>query len=253
MAPSAYHGRKKFCSKKCLYDRTKIKMTCEWCGNPFSVGPSKSKMARFCSLDCSRKVIPAQRLKTINSRYSKEEQREWAKAGGKALAENGAPWNKGKTKDTDERIAIQARGLIGHKPNPGSGRGKGGWRDDIQMYVRSTWEADVARIFNLLGIQFEYEPRVFEFRSPSGDVFDTFRPDFFLPRFNLWVEISSWLSPSKKLRLSLLSQQYPDINFFHVTVDVYSGLRTLFKDKIAQWEGKGRGVGNCQSLLALVA
>jgi hypothetical protein len=113
-------------------------------------------------------VIPKQRTATINERYSKEEQREWAYNAGKAAALSGPPWNKGLTKDTDERISKQALQLVGHKPYHGSGRGKGGWRDDIGMYVRSTWEADVVRVLKYLGVVFEYEKRKFEFRDETG-------------------------------------------------------------------------------------
>ena len=189
------------------------------------------------------------RLNTISQKYTKEQRAVWASYGGRGHE----PWNKGLSKESDERIATQARGLMGHKPNPGSGIGKCGWRDDIGMFVRSTWEADVVRVFQYLGIEFEYEKKTFRFKDTEGNLIDTMLPDFYLPRFNLWVEVSGWMSKQKTEKIKLFREQYPKENLFSLDVKVYTGLRDMFAGSIPNWEGKGVGIGDCNELLKFVA
>jgi len=187
------------------------------------------------------------RMETIKKRYTPQQRSRWAGVAGAA----GGGWNKGLTKETDNRVAKQAKTLIGHPPFPGSGRGKGGHRQDIGLYLRSTWEADVARIFNLLGIQFQYEPRAFSINT------GTYRPDFHLLDMDIWIEVSGWVSEDKKRKLADMSQLYPDIKIIHIDRPGYSWLFTTFAHQIPQWEGKPRGTGRpiefLQSLLKEVA
>jgi len=206
----------------------------------------QSLVGQARSLPKTTKASAEKRLSTMKDRYSQEEVSGWASRGGQATAEGGV-WNKGLTKETDERVAAQAKALIGHAPNKGSGCGKGGYRDDIQMYVRSTWEADFVRILNLLGVDFEYEPKCFDLGG------DSYLPDFWIPKFQLWVEISGWISPQKACRLELFRTKYPQENLFHLDKGVYSGLASMFRHKIPNWEGKPRGEGSCIPLIKLIA
>lgn len=63
------------------------------------------------------------------------------------------------------------------------GRGKTGFRKDIGHFVRSTWEANYARILNYKGIRYEYEPHRFD--TPYG----SYCPDFWLVDKGVFVEI----------------------------------------------------------------
>ena len=207
---------------------------------------AKSLVLQAKSLPKTTEESARKRLVTMRDRYTSDEVADWASRGGLAAAEGGA-WNKGLTKDTDERVAAQAQALIGHAPNKGSGRGKGGYRDDIQMYVRSTWEADFVRVLNVLGLDFEYEPKCFDLGG------DSYWPDFWIPQFQLWVEVSGWVSPQKACRLELFRTRYPQENLFHLDKGVYSGLASMFRHKIPNWEGKPRGEGSCVPLIKLIA
>ena len=56
---------------------------------------------------------------------------------------------------------------IGANVPPGSTpRGVGGYRHDLPHFVRSTWEANLARVFMHRGVAYEYEPEIFDL--PSG-------------------------------------------------------------------------------------
>lgn len=200
------------------------------------------------------KTQTEKRKKTINAKYSKKEQLSWSSKGGITNSiKNNGPWNKGLTKETDVRVAKQAQILMGHFPNPGSGRGKCGFRKDIKLYVRSTWEADFVRILRFLDIDFNYEAKRFDFFNKSGQITDTYRPDFFLPEYNLWIEISGWVSKDKSRKLKMFKAFYPEYKLFHIDETVYSGLKNIFSFKVQNWEGDSRSIGDASSLMSLLS
>jgi hypothetical protein len=63
----------------------------------------------------------------------------------------------------------------------GHGRG-GSYRG---TWFRSRWERNVARVLDLLGLTWEYERSV---RLSDGG----FRPDFYLPELDLWLEVKGF-------------------------------------------------------------
>ena len=83
------------------------------------------------------------------------------------------------------------------KPAPkGSGSGISGFRKDINLYVRSTWEANFARILLYLNIEFEYENNVFYFNIENNS--HSYRPDFFIKRKNMYYEIKGHAKSRKE-------------------------------------------------------
>jgi hypothetical protein len=198
---------------------------------------------------CLSPAAVEKRLRTINQRYSKEQQNSWSSAGGLESGRRGV-WNKGLTKQTDSRVAAQAQSFLGHTPNPGSGTGRSGFRSDVGFYVRSTWEADVVRVFRYLGLPFAYEPERFFLDSPDGCI--SYLPDFYLPSVALWVEVSGWVSPQKRLKVQLFQDQCSE-TFFHVDPSVYAGLASVFSPALPGWEGKARGTGDATVFLNLLS
>ena len=64
---------------------------------------------------------------------------------------------------------------------------KTGFRTDIQLNVRSNWEANFVRILNGYSIKFEFEPTVFSFPIKRGT--RGYTPDFFINKTGEWVEL----------------------------------------------------------------
>lgn len=64
--------------------------------------------------------------------------------------------------------------------SPKATKSKPGIRKDIDPAIcfYSTWEANIARVFNLSGIVWEYAPKIFYLGG------HTYRPDFYLPEEN---------------------------------------------------------------------
>lgn len=77
-------------------------------------------------------------------------------------------------------------------------------------------EAEIARLLDYYGIHWEYEPRTFVLeRDVDGQPVVSFAPDFYLPDYDLYLEITT-IKPSlinrKNRKIRMLREAYPDIN-----------------------------------------
>jgi hypoxanthine phosphoribosyltransferase len=76
-------------------------------------------------------------------------------------------------------------------------------------------EAELARILDFYEVGWEYEPTVFPLRwSLSGDVVESFAPDFYLPEVDLYLEMTTLrqkLVRKKNRKLRRLRELYPDV------------------------------------------
>lgn len=77
-------------------------------------------------------------------------------------------------------------------------------------------EAAFARILDFYGVEWDYEPRTFPLKwDQNGKVLEAFKPDFYLPQQNLFVELTTLrpkLTLRKNRKLKLVKELYPDIN-----------------------------------------
>lgn len=96
-----------------------------------------------------------------------------------------------------------------NQKNPYS-RAKGGKRKDLDnIYFRSSWEANIARYYNYIGVKWEYEPKTFIFNNITrGSV--SYTPDFYLPEQDKWIEIKGWMDGKSKTKLKRFEKQYPE-------------------------------------------
>jgi hypothetical protein len=76
-------------------------------------------------------------------------------------------------------------------------------------------EAELARILDFYQVRWAYEPDVFPIGwSMSGDVVESFSPDFYLPDLDLYVELTTLkqkLVRKKNRKLRRLRELYPDV------------------------------------------
>lgn len=96
-------------------------------------------------------------------------------------------------------------------------RAKGGFREDIGIYVRSSWEANYSRYLNFLLshkkiLAWEYEKHTFYFEKIKKGC-RSYTPDFKV--FNLdgthyWAEVKGWMSPESKTKLKRFTKYFPD-------------------------------------------
>lgn len=75
-------------------------------------------------------------------------------------------------------------------------------------------EYEFARILDFYGINWDYEPRSFPLRWEYGHVTEAFTPDFYMPDFNLYVELTTLkpnLTAEKNRKMRLLQELYPEV------------------------------------------
>lgn len=82
------------------------------------------------------------------------------------------------------------------KPAPkGSGIGKGSYCLKGH-WVRSTWERTVADWFHSNNVPYEYEPQLFDLGKGLR-----YRPDFYLPKWKLWVEVKGYVTKAVEQKI----------------------------------------------------
>ncbi|MFQ5532592.1 MAG: hypothetical protein ACE5EP_01945 [Candidatus Methylomirabilales bacterium] len=77
-------------------------------------------------------------------------------------------------------------------------------------------EEEFARILDFYQIEWQYEPRSFPLEyNGSGDVTESFTPDFYLPQFDLYIELTTLkqdLVTKKNRKIRRLKELYPEVN-----------------------------------------
>jgi len=77
-------------------------------------------------------------------------------------------------------------------------------------------EEEFARLLDFYQIEWEYEPHTFVLRRyEDGSVQEAFTPDFYLPAFDLYIEVTTLdrrLMRAKRQKIRRLRELYPDIN-----------------------------------------
>ena len=76
-------------------------------------------------------------------------------------------------------------------------------------------EREVAAVLDSLHVAWEYEPRLFVFlEDEKGFVREGFRPDFYLPKFDLYIEVTKAkqanVTPKNK-KVRTLRELYPEV------------------------------------------
>jgi hypothetical protein len=77
-------------------------------------------------------------------------------------------------------------------------------------------ERQFAQLLDFYQIEWEYEPRSFDLEvDPDGKVVQRFTPDFYLPQYDLYIEITTMnqkLVTKKNRKVRRLKELYPEIN-----------------------------------------
>lgn len=88
------------------------------------------------------------------------------------------------------------------------GHVKSGLRADLDVNVRSGWEASVLRWLNYQNIEWEFEPLRFQFPETRGA--KSYLPDIWLPKKKQYIEVKGRLMSSDKTRIRRFKKHYPE-------------------------------------------
>jgi len=78
------------------------------------------------------------------------------------------------------------------------------WSERLQIPFRSNWEIELAEMLTDLGIAFEYEPKRFYFQGEN----ESYLPDFYLPDYNVWIEVKGYMDKRSYNRVRLFKKHY---------------------------------------------
>lgn len=146
----------------------------------------------------------------------------------KAIAKAAANANKGRVFSEKSILKMIKNRKEGSTPF----RGKGGFREDLGHFVRSTWEANIARVFNYLKFEYEFEPKHFFITMRDGRRL-SYTPDFKVGNF--WIEVKGYFMDDSKEKFELFQEQYPDEKIHLLDKDKYYMYQRKFKNIVA-WE-----------------
>ena len=115
-------------------------------------------------------------------------------------------------------------------------KGIGGTRTDIGHYVRSRWEANIARWLKYIGKIYMYEEHIFELKYGLRTI--NYKPDFYLPIQNKFYEVKGWWNERSMLIKQLFKEQYPNIILEYIDEKEYLEIQKNFQQLIPNWECK---------------
>ncbi len=108
--------------------------------------------------------------------------------------------------------------------------------------LKNESEREFARLLDLYGIEWRYEPKTFPVEWDSeGRVSLAFSPDFYLPRFDLFIELTTMNQKYvrlKKKKAKILSELYPGVR---CKVVYKRDFEALFKRFEAEADAASRG------------
>lgn len=217
------NGRRKYCSNQCRHEargkqlrgirpiqliKEQRIIICAFCGKEFH---PKTKKVKYCSIQCSNKGRHIGKIKRFKT-YSRKRTDKFSSIDipcsycGKILS-----IQKHRAKRLNHhfchnnKICYRAwlrenrtgknHPSFGKKPSIKAGRGKGGFIPELGHYVRSTWEANIARWLVRNNIQYIYEPETFIYENFS------YTPDFFTPYNNQYIEVKGWWSKDDRIKV----------------------------------------------------
>ena len=140
--------------------------------------------------------------------------------------------HSGKTMSPEARRKMSIAASKRVRNNPGSSytRGRGGYRRDLNHYVRSSWEANYARVLLHEGVQYEYEKKTFQMSDGS-----TYTPDFYIPERDTYVEVKGWWTKSARLKVEKFRHEFPQLKLEILGPDSYNDLSEVY-GKLINWE-----------------
>jgi hypoxanthine phosphoribosyltransferase len=75
-------------------------------------------------------------------------------------------------------------------------------------------ERRLAALLDFYGVEWQYEPRTFVLDGDERDVRSAFTPDFYLPAFDVYVEVTTLrqkLVTKKNRKVRMLRTRYPEV------------------------------------------
>lgn len=134
------------------------------------------------------------------------------------------------------------RGLATRAANGPTARSRGswkaGWREigGQRCFFRSSWEANYARLLELLCCDWKHEPECFVFPVGSRCIYT---PDFRVRQADgefVYHEVKGWMDQRSLRKIQLMAEHYPEVKLLVVDAKQYRVLEKDFQYVISEWE-----------------
>lgn len=109
------------------------------------------------------------------------------------------------------------------------------YRLDLKSAFKSSWEANIARIFNYKNIEWEYEKTSFERYRTDGSICGYYFPDFFLDN-NIIMEVKGFWNPDSRSKAMEFKKHYTQYRYLTIDGDMYFTLKDRYSSLIPEWE-----------------
>lgn len=242
-------GKQTFCSQKCWADSTpEIDRTCKKCGKLFVAASWKVNqgVAIYCSVKCKMDSMPKAQMTTINclgckNNFSVKRSRLFSIRTGEKRADGAG--NFCSTRCKNKFLSGSPLAPSGAVRNGVTRRAKGGRRADLNLFVRSSWEANYARYLNFLIknneiTSWEYEPDTFEFADLRGSA-SFYTPDFKILKLDgkyEYHEVKGWMDPKSATKLKRMHKYFPEVDLVLIHQDIYKALAREVSGVVPNWE-----------------
>lgn len=215
----------------------------EGCKSAFATKPANGK--RYCGSSCAASVRNSNRRLSIETRNKISEKLKGTKSPFKGrilvprvsavcsdpACKKAFTFERYRSRKYCSR-ACAFRVVSSQPTSARASRGKSGVRQDIHPThsFHSRWEANIARLYRYLGIEWMYEPKTFNIGS------QTYTPDFYLPSDNTYVEIKNFWSSYSEMRDSRFRKAYPQLSLKVILKVEYLELEQKYAKHIPGWE-----------------
>jgi hypothetical protein len=190
-----------------------------------------NKTPTLCNI-CQKTFLGPRALKSHNTQVHININRDNSKRGG---PKGKVPWNKGLTKEADFRVLKNsiscsktlkeqvekglyiprrmgqlARDRLSEKQSLNNSGGKCKWYNVNGVKVQGSWERDIA--LKLSEMQIEWvKPKTnkFIFKYKINNKTKSYSPDFYLPKFDVYLEIKGYWWGNDRVKMKLIKEQYP--------------------------------------------
>ena len=215
------------------------------CSNSFIVKPHDKQI--YCSSHCSALINNHRRIVSMETRIKQALALKGRQSPYKGIRKVSyvklicqniscnkelelVPYLAKKRKYCSIKCAIQVIGRM--TTSSKASKGKPGVRLDINSDIcfYSTWEANVARVFNFVGIIWQYSPKIFDLGV------HTYRPDFYLPTENTYIEVKNFMNAYSLERDKLFRQKFSHIKLEILSKEIYKEIEFNYKPLIDTWE-----------------
>ncbi|MDD4972689.1 MAG: hypothetical protein PHT07_24935 [Paludibacter sp.] len=111
---------------------------------------------------------------------------------------------------------------------------KRGYRKDLNMFLRSKWEANYARLLNWGRINWSYEPKAFVLEVDGKKT--TYTPDFYNEDLGVWIEVKGYMTEIAEKKIECFKTTYPNEKLILLREEYYKYMDKSYKHIIPNWE-----------------